>query len=51
MLSRRTRFLALILLLLPVCAPQARAQQTITLGQSIAPLTGPWKFHTGDNPA
>ena len=24
---------------------------TITLGQSIAPLNGPWKFHIGDNPA
>jgi hypothetical protein len=23
----------------------------ITLGQSIAPLNGPWKFHTGDNMA
>ncbi|HEX4022976.1 MAG TPA: SpoIIE family protein phosphatase [Acidobacteriaceae bacterium] len=22
----------------------------ITLGQAIVPLTGPWKFHTGDNP-
>ncbi len=24
---------------------------TITLGQSIVPLYGPWKFHIGDNPA
>ena len=23
---------------------------TITLGQSIVPLNGPWKFHVGDNP-
>ena len=22
----------------------------ITLGQSIVPLTGPWKFHVGDDP-
>jgi serine phosphatase RsbU (regulator of sigma subunit) len=28
----------------------AYAQQQITLGQSIAPLNGPWKFHIGDNP-
>ncbi len=50
--SRRTRFPALILfLLLPLFAQHVRAQQTITLGQSIAPLYGPWKFHTGDNPA
>ena len=23
---------------------------TVTLGQSLVPLTGPWKFHIGDNP-
>ncbi|HEX6494890.1 MAG TPA: SpoIIE family protein phosphatase [Acidobacteriaceae bacterium] len=28
-------------------APAAPAQ-TLTLGNSTAPLTGPWKFHTGD---
>ena len=52
MTSTRTGFLFTVLtLLLPLFAQQVRAQQTITLGQSIAPLYGPWKFHIGDNPA
>ena len=49
------------LLLLPLLAFSATAQNApapasaapvtnITLGQSIVPLTGPWKFHIGDNP-
>ena len=36
--------------LFPFIAPQARAQQQVTLGNASAPLTGPWKFHTGDSP-
>ncbi|HET9088036.1 MAG TPA: PP2C family protein-serine/threonine phosphatase [Acidobacteriaceae bacterium] len=52
--------ICLALLLLPLLALSAVAQNapttaapttTITLGQSIVPLNGPWKFHTGDNPA
>ena len=45
------------LALLSLLAPGLRAQTapapvtTITLGQSIVPLNGPWKFHIGDNPA
>lgn len=31
--------------------PTASAVPQITLGQSIVALNGPWKFHTGDNPA
>ena len=27
-----------------------RATQSVMLGQSIVPLNGPWKFHTGDSP-
>ncbi|MHB1958585.1 MAG: PP2C family protein-serine/threonine phosphatase [Acidobacteriaceae bacterium] len=37
-------------LLLAAMAPNAHAQQQITLGQSIVALNGPWKFHIGDNP-
>ncbi len=32
-----------------IASPAAPAAQ-ISLGQSIVPLTGPWKFHIGDNP-
>jgi hypothetical protein len=32
-------------------APQAHAQQHVALGNATAELTGPWKFHTGDNMA
>jgi hypothetical protein len=28
-----------------------RAQSNVVLGRSSVELTGPWKFHTGDNPA
>ncbi len=28
----------------------AAAQQTIRIGQAVVALTGPWKFHVGDNP-
>jgi hypothetical protein len=41
----------LLMLWLPVLAPQARAQQQVTLGDASALLTGPWKFHIGDNMA
>jgi len=45
-------FLVVLLsLLLPALAPQARAQQQVTLGNATVPLTGPWKFHIGDNMA
>lgn len=37
-------------ILLPIAVPHARAQQTVTLGNATAALTGPWKFHTGDSP-
>jgi hypothetical protein len=57
---RRFRFLLLVLNL--VCASSLlRAQNTaapgtdavrqVTLGNATVPLTGPWKFHIGDNPA
>ena len=36
------------LLALPVVI---QAQSTIVVGNATAELTGPWKFHTGDNPA
>jgi hypothetical protein len=38
------------LFLAPV-APVTHAQQQVTLGNATAELTGPWKFHTGDNMA
>ncbi len=55
------RRIASSLLLLPLLAFSATAQNApapasaapvtnITLGQSIVPLTGPWKFHIGDSP-
>ncbi len=25
-------------------------QQTVRIGRAVIALTGPWKFHTGDNP-
>lgn len=28
----------------------AAGQQSIHIGQAVMPLTGPWKFHVGDNP-
>lgn len=27
------------------------AQSSVVLGRASVQLTGPWKFHTGDNPA
>ena len=53
------RQISSFLLLLPLFALPMAAQNTpapeptttITLGQSIVPLNGPWKFHIGDNPA
>jgi hypothetical protein len=43
------------LLSLPAAASLAQSPPapvtTITLGQSIVPLNGPWKFQVGDNPA
>jgi hypothetical protein len=35
----------------PASAPASTPATEITLGQSIVPLNGPWKFHIGDNPA
>jgi hypothetical protein len=51
---KKTGFFVLLLLLSAslLSAQSAPAPMTnITLGQSIVALTGPWKFHTGDNPA
>ncbi len=54
--------LTLLLFALIVCRPSLSSAQTalsptqpegasiITLGQSVVPLNGPWKFHTGDSP-
>ena len=50
---RGFRFLLPIFLLslsLASMAPNAHAQQQITLGQSMVALNGPWKFHIGDSP-
>jgi hypothetical protein len=46
--SRWARRVLPLLLVLPAVMP---AQSTIVLGDATAQLTGPWKFHTGDNPA
>ncbi|MGH9586749.1 MAG: SpoIIE family protein phosphatase [Acidobacteriaceae bacterium] len=46
----------LLLLLISGLVPSAAAQAqpapaaSVTLGHSIVPLYGPWKFHVGDNP-
>jgi hypothetical protein len=54
---RRLRFLPLILLLLCLrnsaqsLPPQTGGALRIKLGQSMVALYGPWKFHTGDDPA
>jgi hypothetical protein len=45
---RWARLVLPILLALPAILP---AQSTILLGSATADLTGPWRFHTGDNPA
>src|SRR5512135_1472343 len=49
-----TRRLLLVSLLLAISAcagAQTRAAGVpVTLGQSVIALTGPWKFHVGDNP-
>ena len=42
------RYVLAVLLFLPTAMP---AQPTIVIGNSTAELAGPWKFHTGDNPA
>jgi hypothetical protein len=39
------------LLLLAAAPPTARAQLSVVLGDATSPLTGPWKFRTGDNMA
>jgi hypothetical protein len=39
----------LLLLLLAATAAKAHAQQSVVLGNAVAALTGPWKFHIGDN--
>ncbi|HTU51149.1 MAG TPA: PP2C family protein-serine/threonine phosphatase [Acidobacteriaceae bacterium] len=41
----------LLSLLLPTVALKADAQQQVTLGNATVPLTGLWKFRTGDNMA
>jgi len=58
----RVRLLLLLLLLLPACAASAddKSQKgnaappdslvQVKLGESAVELTGPWKFHTGDDP-
>ncbi|MGA8042868.1 MAG: hypothetical protein WCA37_08700, partial [Terracidiphilus sp.] len=60
-MARHTR-LTLLLFALLVCRPSLISAQTtvpsaqppgasiITLGQSVVPLHGPWKFHIGDSP-
>jgi Stage II sporulation protein E (SpoIIE) len=47
---RQLRYLVLLLFIVAI-APRARAQQTVTLGNATAALTGPWKFHAGDEMA
>ena len=47
---RNLRSMQLLLLLLPLFASGIPAQTHITLGRSTADLTGPWKFHPGDDP-
>jgi serine phosphatase RsbU (regulator of sigma subunit) len=48
---RLLRLAVLLCLLAVLTGAQARAQSqvTVTLGNSAVELTGPWKFHTGDN--
>ncbi len=36
---------------LPPLAAAASSVEQVQLGNAVVPLTGPWKFHTGDNPA
>ncbi|HKD21720.1 MAG TPA: hypothetical protein VKB71_06885 [Rhizomicrobium sp.] len=43
------RFLVLVLLVLSAASASA-APSTLTLGQSLIALNGPWKFRTGDDP-
>jgi len=50
MCSVRSIFATILLALAFAASASAPAQSTVTLGESIAPLVGPWKFHTGDNP-
>jgi len=45
----RSRLLLATFLAL-VSVQNGRAQQTVVLGQSTVPLTGPWKFSPGDSP-
>lgn len=45
------KFFAVLAILLSFFATPSRAQQQVMLGNSTAELTGPWKFHTGDNMA
>lgn len=46
---RRVPWLLFMVLCIPLDAGAA-ALAPITLGQSVVPLDGPWKFHTGDDP-
>jgi hypothetical protein len=47
-LSLKAPRCALLLLALPALLS---AQSTVVLGRASVQLTGPWRFHTGDNPA
>ncbi len=54
-MKRPALFLSLLLLFCSGVRAQDMAANsahilTVTLGQSSAALTGPWKFHTGDDP-
>jgi hypothetical protein len=44
-------YVYLLLLLLAAVPPGAHAQQAVALGNATVALTGPWKFHPGDNMA
>ena len=51
MLAHARRLQALLLMIVLLGASAAQAQTTpVVLGQSIAPLYGPWRFHVGDDP-
>ena len=51
MLACARRLQALLLMIVLLGASSAHAQSApVALGQSIAPLYGPWRFHVGDDP-
>lgn len=45
------RWCALLLFAVPALPANIAAQSNVVLGRASVQLTGPWKFHTGDNPA